>query len=695
MNQRDDHGTGPGRARTASIGALIVAVLGMAWLLARSGENLPDDGAASPVAAIARPPREPVALSVANEARVDLGGGTEDLIEPAPVAAAPPATGLRIAGHCVDESGADVPDCPVEIVIERDDGSADESRLPRPSTSGDFALEIDEVPRAVLVVAGGAQDWCRRERRMLTAGLAPGSIVDAGRIAVARGGRLRGTMVDPDGQPVPFEELTFVPAAGALDDAFGDVDATVALRVTSDESGAFAIPTLLRSGRWRAVAGKAPDPRVTPSEFTIERSRETDVAFVVKLGLQVRGTVLDTHGHPLAGASVAATARGSRSTLVAGPAQTDREGRFVLRPRSDGSKQSERFSVTVSLDGEIGFANRVYWGQTLKLRTHHEGETRLIVRTIRTGELVRGFRYQLRPAGSPPQWVKVWSELLRDTGNGVPIQVDGIGLRELRVLPEDVRLAMSEIVHVGAGTAHGATITVTVDDAPVIAVDVRDAGRPVAGAELRTGPFDPPALTDATGRGFVRAWSDGAEHEIVAWRGDKKAATKVRPGARAVHIELPLGRGFTVVLDPAPGDARWALISRGGLRIPPTGWRDGNRVALAELPTSDWAIEFAAVIPSRSAFRHVPATVLEPLVFDVHRSLPATLVVDKRVATILRLHTRDHAAPLAVADGRHEHVEWRLAPGTYSLRLDDTPERSIELAPGTPLTIDLRETGPR
>lgn len=691
MNQHDDRGTGPGRGRTTLFGALIVAALAMAWLLARSGEYPPDEDAASRETVITQPPREPGAASVASEARVDLGGGTEDLIEQATVAQAPPATGLRIAGHCVDESGADVPDCPIEIVIERDDGGTDESRLPSRSTTGDFALEIDEVPRAVLVVAGGAQDWCRRERRMLTAGLAPGSIVDTGRIAVTRGGRLRGTMVDPDGQPVPFEELAFVPAAGALDDAFGDVDATVALRVTSDESGAFAIPTLLRTGRWRTVAGKDIDPRVTPSEFTIERSRDAVVAFVVRPGLRVTGRVFCKDGRPIAGVRIEAHTRSSVDALLAAPAYTDREGRFVLRPGPDVAKPPSRFDVTARLHHDIGTAYSARWGDALTIRTSHKGETRLMVRTTRTGEIVPAFRYRLRPAGSPPQWVIEWSAPLKDTGTGVPIHVLSNDSRELTVLPEDVRLAMSEIVLVGAGP----TITVSVEDAPTIAVDVRDSGRPVAGAELLTNPFDPPALTDATGRGFVRAWSDGAEHEIVARRGDKKAATRVRPGARAVQVELPLGRGFTIVLDPAPGDARWALVSRGGLRIPQTGWLDGDRVTLDELATSDWAIEFAALSPTRSAFRHVPATVLEPLVFEVRRSLPATLIVEKRIATILRLRAHDLAAPLAVADGRREHVEWRLAPGTYTLRLDDAPERRIELTPGTPLTIDLRETGPR
>lgn len=695
MNQSDDRGTGLGRRRTAAIGALIVAALAMAWLLARTSENLPDDGAASRAAAIAHPPREPGALSVANEARVDLDGGIVDLIEPAPVAPAPPAKGLRIAGHCVDESGADVPDCPVEIMIERDDGSADESRLPSRSTTGDFALEIDEVPRAVLVVAGGAQDWCRRERRMLTAGLTPGSIVDAGRIAVARGGGLRGTMIDPDGRPVPFEELSFVPAAGALDDAFGDIDATVALHVTSDESGAFAIPTLLRSGRWRAVAGKALDPRVTPSEFTIERSREAVVAFAVRPGLRITGKVLDANGRPIAGVRVDAHTRSSVDELLAAPAYTDREGHFVLRPGVDVAKPPSRFNVTARLERAIGTAFSARWGDTLTIRTSHHGATRLVVRALRSGERVREFRYRTRSAGLDPRVNVTWSPLLVDPGEGVPIRLSGPLPRELEVMPADHRLAGSPIRVVDPGAEIGTTITVSVDDAPVITVDVRDAGRPVAGAELLTDLSDPPALTDATGRGFVRASSDGAEHEIVARRGDKKSAIKVSPGARTVHVELPLGRGFTVVLDPAPGDARWALVSRGGLRIPPTGWLDGDRVALDELPTSDWAIEFAAVNPSHSAFRHVPATVLEPLVFEVRRSLPATLVVEKRIATILRLCAPDRTSPIAVADGRREHVEWRLAPGTYSLRLDDAPERRIELTPGTPLTIDLRETGPR
>ena len=84
-----------------------------------------------------------------------------------------------------------------------------------------------------------------------------------------------------------------------------------------------------------------------------------------------------------------------------------------------------------------------------------------------------------------------------------------------------------------------------------------------------------------------------------------------------MHCELPVTEPVPVRISPDPGELRFALVSRGGMRLPRSGWLRGAEQVFDVVSPGEWNLEFEREVQPRTVAVHVPATIVRELSLDV------------------------------------------------------------------------------
>ena len=105
---------------------------------------------------------------------------------------------------------------------------------------------------------------------------------------------IRGRILDADGNPVTAAAVRLVSPS---------LPYTVFADMKSDAAGRFSFAHV-SSERVRVVADHDPDGAVTSAELHVAEGQSTEVTLVLSAASAVRGTVVDTDDHPVAGATI-------------------------------------------------------------------------------------------------------------------------------------------------------------------------------------------------------------------------------------------------------------------------------------------------------------------------------------------------------------------------------------------------------
>ena len=297
--------------------------------------------------------------------------------------------GGTITGLVVDEAGRTVES--YQVVAQ----PAREGRAARPHFesvgSADGRFRLDDVAEATYVVTVTAPERAPATRSDVK--VPAGGSVDVGRIRLARGGRVGGTVMDVQGAPIPGATVS-VRGPGEDWDLTGAEPQAI-----SDASGAFEVRGV-PAGTAIAVARHAEYAEARSAAFEVDPAREpAEVRIVLLRGGRIEGTASTRDGGPITGSSV-------RVFPAVGPWDLQMDP-VLLRP--DGSFTVERvppgrMQVTLMQAGGGRFTSR----ETREVEVR-DGETSLVEFVLRD-ILVSG---QVRRSGVPAPEMRV--QLLRQS----------------------------------------------------------------------------------------------------------------------------------------------------------------------------------------------------------------------------------------------------------------------------------------
>jgi protocatechuate 3,4-dioxygenase beta subunit len=290
--------------------------------------------------------------------------------------------GATLVLHVVAD-GAPVPDAEVEVM----------GRQARTDPTGTVRLRGVELEATVVEIT--TERFAPARIRIVT-GDDPRATVEK-TIALLHGAPVAGTIVDPDGQPVPDATLWYRTADGQRSWANGDAD-----------------------GRWlidRVPAGKlvlsARSPiHIAAPAITVRVDGEHAMAGVVvrvERGAVVSGIVVDGDGKPVAGAAVSAESGSAES----GSAEADDAGRFEITGLQPGPC---KVSASTATHGSAI--------QQLELAPGGRAEVRLVVVESRIAGRVTD------PRGEPLPDINVHATRTGDT-DSVSVVTDAAGRFEL------------------------------------------------------------------------------------------------------------------------------------------------------------------------------------------------------------------------------------------------------------------------
>jgi hypothetical protein len=270
----------------------------------------------------------------------------------------------RILGRCVNEVGAPLAGCRVRVTIltanaktmeewVREHG-AEPAVVPpaefMTTSDGRFAMEFWPPPPSQVVLdvskdglAGAQARWHR---------LAEGSRIDLGDVELRNGVRVRGRVVDLEGQPKADVGLFLQPRQFRPRPP-GIVAAASVSSATSGSDGRFEFEALIEPGAFEfgSVSAILHSPKLIT--LTTQRPIE-DVAVVVSTvrnAVTIRGRVVDEQGRGVAGVDVV-----SEEPKLGNPqARTDAEGNFeLIRPGAGPTEDAPLMvlSLTHRLPGD-------------------------------------------------------------------------------------------------------------------------------------------------------------------------------------------------------------------------------------------------------------------------------------------------------------------------------------------------------
>lgn len=300
------------------------------------------------------------------------------------------APGGAITGTVVDESKSPVEAFRVAAELVRSDGrNSSGPGYPKSSSDGRFTVEdLAEGPHVLKVEAPGFQPAIVSDVKV-----AGGQTADVGTIRLARGGVVRGVVVDRAGQPVPFATVDSR-GAGNENVWYGNEP-----QGTSDGNGFFEIVGL-RSGRV-ALQARHPDyASGSVSNLEVDPARgPTEARIVLSRGGRIVGWVRKRDGSPVTGMKVKVS-RSSGEPFYGGGglpmADLGPDGSYAVSHVPDGSVD------VVLLAGDQSRLSSTLW-RTVEV---HEGETteasftvrEILVsgRVTRSGAPIPGARIRLR-----------------------------------------------------------------------------------------------------------------------------------------------------------------------------------------------------------------------------------------------------------------------------------------------------------
>jgi len=341
------------------------------------------------------------------------------------------APGGAITGAVVDESKSPVEAFRVAAEPVRSDRrNSSGPGYPKSSSDGRFTVEdLAEGPHLLKVEAPGFQPAVLSDVKV-----AAGQTAEVGTIRLARGGVVRGMVVDRAGQPVPFATVSSR-AAGNENVWYGNEP-----QGTSDGTGVFEIVGL-RPGRV-ALQARHPDyASGSVSSLEVDPARgPTEARIVLSRGGRIVGWVRKRDGSPVTGMKIS-VGRSAGEPFFGGG------GPPLAEPGPDGS-----YALSHVPDGSVdvvllaGDQNRLSSTQsrTVEVREGETAEATFTVREIlvsgrvtRSGAPMAGARIQLRgetwsmmsfggPPRTPPAGPQRLEGVARDDG-GYELLVDEPG----------------------------------------------------------------------------------------------------------------------------------------------------------------------------------------------------------------------------------------------------------------------------
>lgn len=164
-------------------------------------------------------------------------------------------------------------------------------------------------------------------------------------IQVERGATVRGTVVNPDGDPVPLAVVTWMQDAG--DPILNMIGAGPSLTASADEEGNFELAGLA-PGDLALSTTSADWAKAVPLQLTLapDEVRE-DVLITMRIGGSIDGLFFDKEGEPSAGSLIQIQRTGGSDQNIT---TTDRDGKFLVEHLEPGKWQ------VIGINGDISDA---------------------------------------------------------------------------------------------------------------------------------------------------------------------------------------------------------------------------------------------------------------------------------------------------------------------------------------------------
>jgi hypothetical protein len=414
-------------------GALLLAAgLVVGWLLAPPEDERAAAPAGSPPAAVAAAPELPRAAAEEPTRLPELA--VADVHPIAGAAALANEQQRSFSGRIVDERGAPVAGASVELVRNAAvpgldvDGSAAVLARVASGADGCFAFAARESLTRIVTPPGPRREPLFALLRASAPGvatavvrLAPSAFgdTDLGDVRLARGGRLRGRVVDAEGHPV--EGARVLCQHEEPGGEFGALAQQLEVAQTVADGG-FALAGV-RAGRcWLRVEAEGRGRMVT-APITLMPGADEDLGTLTwQASLSLHGAVLDAAGVPLTGVEVSLELRVFGSRDVQSRTVTGAGGLFEFRDIDRGRTQGLQNLQVIADAKDLGSVQR---GVELPLAQD------LLLRLAPVARLhVRATDADERPAQGSLRLVSSGEELaraeLRDGEAELPVRHDGL-----------------------------------------------------------------------------------------------------------------------------------------------------------------------------------------------------------------------------------------------------------------------------
>jgi hypothetical protein len=543
-----------------------VGLLAIAWrILSERGAApvAPASGAPPPVEvpasrpAFVETPVDPSTRAVERVAFTDS--------KPADPSTTPSAAASVVRGRCVDAATrAPLAGCSVQLhgapgSPERLDeyvarhGKVVWENPPPQTTNEDGRFEFRFTPPPphqffLFVTAPGRADMTARWTE-----LADAAHEDLGDVALQRGTRLQGRVVDSAGAPQADVDLHL-----NLDFSRANPSPRGSHQLRTRADGTFGDERRLPSGRYRVAVPKGLRS-IEPDGFTLgadEVDRNLDFKAVLVVAEEaIAGEVVDDSGAPVARASInyLPWSGGSRWNV-----ETRKDGTFTLQRTEKDAQEPVKISAHRDGFDSAETATRIAWGsKDVKLVLKRGLTVEIVVRNGDDGTALE--EYGVRCFTSPETTKRRSSKdsRLRESGShpGGVLQLQGIvrGTHWLIVEPTGVDWMPSQVHSFEVTDAGAPRQDITVHRPVKRTVHVkRSNGAPVVGTDVdvvRRGKRD--QAIDETAY---------AQSEVGLWLGGNNSALLVSKGEtdEAGNVEIKGPRGETAVLRVlGPGHVPW------------------------------------------------------------------------------------------------------------------------------------------
>lgn len=576
------------------------------------------------------------ALFDVQQQRVELAAGAELAVELVL------ADGLDLQGIVVDGGGRGIPGASIVVAPI---GSGPSAIVARSAADGRFSARDVPVDCCVGAEAAGLAPSMLRQ---MTGSV--GGEVELRLVLDAPGAVVTGTVLAPDGRPVPGARVHLRPPTPdyvRLPDGSRGRRPNTETRFT-DEHGRFVCAPLLPAPHRVLVVTDAFAP--WGDEVTPTADASTDVVVRLQAGATFRGVVRDGGGRPIARASVTAFAESDMSRSVA----SNPDGTFDLRGAPVGEvllRARSRDGATLTQKFEASSGQVVVWDPVLP-----------------TAATLRG--RAVDHEGQPVAGANV-SASLTDDGSG--------GWEAYARTDDDGRFHLDNC-------EPGVPIVVTARRGPF---DVAKRVGVLPGDDELRVAFPPPTSVRMRGSVLDDRGAPLPNVEIIVLRGRSSARERNEPDTGSF------------ALGPYP-DGEYRLILRTAgfapLRVPARALADGETWDVGELRLQRGGTLRATFVGSGTfADRYVEITFADGRYAWGEDSAGGAVVVGPLAAGDYRMHVRGEdvvcqIVPFTIRDGRDTVLDVPLPAGTATTLTFAAPV-GVPLPHGLEVTIADAATG--